>query len=404
MVARLGLGSAGGSRRCRRLGSQSMATFDLLDRCDDEELIRFFGVVTWERARDYVAQGRVLRVEGNDANPRITVVNGDVAGMGPLPYGVTATVTEDPSGVWIEARCTCPIVRMCKHAAAVLMAAREADSGPSSGHREWERRLSLVLDELDDRAESSVATTRPLALQVELTRPGGDRYSWDAGRPSRRGALRLRPLVRGARDNWVKAGVGWSDVPAMDRRPDIDARQAEVLAELLTAYRSASRSSYYGAESHLLLNSFGRALWPLLAEAHAVGVELVPSGVLRAVSVAAGALSLRLDVNGADTERAHLQVGVEHGEEWYAGDRLDVLGSEGHGVALWTATDDRWEVVLAPLSKPAGVQTRRWIAAGTSLPVPSTEVPDLVAEYLPRLQRHLPVVSSDESVRLAEPV
>src|SRR4051812_35694546 len=155
MVARLGLGSAGGAPRGRRVGSQSMATFDLLDRCDDEELIRFFGVVTWERARDYVAQGRVLRVEGNDANPRITVVNGDVAGMGPLPYGVTATVTEDPSGVWIEARCTCPIVRMCKHAAALLIAAREADSGPSSGHREWERRPRPVLRGPDQPGASS---------------------------------------------------------------------------------------------------------------------------------------------------------------------------------------------------------------------------------------------------------
>src|SRR4051794_32751255 len=408
MVARLGLGSAGGSRRCRRLGSQSMATFDLLDRCDDEELIRFFGVVTWERARDYVAQGRVLRVEGNDANPRITVVNGDVAGMGPLPYGVTATVTEDPSGVWIEARCTCPIVRMCKHAAAVLMAARDAaDTASSSGHREWERRLSLVLDELDDRAESSVAATRPLALQVELTRPGGNRYSWDAVRPTRRGALRLRPLVRGARDNWVKSGVGWSEVASLDRRSDIDARQAAVLVELLTSYRSATRSGYYGSESHLLLSSFGHSLWPLLADAQAVGLELVPAGVLRSVTVASEPLALRLDVNGADTERAHLQVGVEHDDEWYAGDVLDVLGADGHGVALWRSagsTDDRWAVVLGPLSKPAGVQTRRWIAAGTSLPVPSRELPDLVSDYLPRLQRHIPVVSSDESVQLAEPV
>ena len=392
-----------------------MATFDLLDRCDDEELIRFFGVVTWERARDYVAQGRVLRVHVNDANPRITVVDGEVAGMGPLPYGVTATVTDDPSGVWVEARCTCPIVRMCKHAAALLIAARDTDTGSdagsgtgsAAGHREWERRLSLVLDELDDRAELSVATTRPLALQVELTRAGGSRYSWDAARPTRRGALRLRPLVRGARDNWVKSGVAWSEVPSLDRRSDIDARQAAVLAELLTSYRSATRSGYYGSESHLLLSSFGRSLWALLAEAQAVGLELVPAGLLRAVTVVSEPLSLRLDVNGADTERAHLQVGVEHDGHWFTGEVLDVLGADGHGVALWRAagsTDDRWEVVLGALAKPAGVQTRRWIAAGTSLPVPGSEVPDLVADYLPRLQRHLPVVSSDESVRLAEPV
>jgi superfamily II DNA or RNA helicase len=106
---------------------------------------------------------------------------------------------------------------------------------------------------------------------------------------------------------------------------------------------------------------------------------------------------------------------VGHEGEWFSGERLEVLGTTGHGIALWDelsatggaggrAGGPGWEVTLARLAKPAGAQTRRLIAAGTTLPVPSSDLGDLVADYLPRLQRHLPVVSSDASVQLPEAV
>ena len=380
-----------------------MGIFDLYD---DEELSRSFGPVMLERGRDYVARGHVVSLEVNDSNPRIVLVSGQVRGSGGRTYGVTVTLAEDPSGLWVESRCTCPVVRHCKHAAALLLSAGRSEDG-RGGASDWERRLTLVLDELDDAAEATGHAKTPLGLQVELTSPRPSRFSWSSD-DGARGMLRVRPVQRGARDSWVKSRAAWSDVPYLDHRRDVEPAQAAVLAELLSAHRAANRQSYFGAESHLMLTSFGASLWPLLVEAASAGLDLVPAGALRSVRVAE-AVTLRLDVNGADAEQAHLQLGVSHEDDWFSGERLEVLGTTGHGVALWTRAGDAppgrdlWDLVLAPLTRPAGAQTRRVIAAGRSLPVPRAEVDDLVHDYLPRLQRHLPVVSSDHSVRLPEP-
>ncbi len=378
-----------------------MGIFDLYD---DEELARSFGSIVVDRGREYHARGHVLGLDVNDANPRITLVRGTVLGSGGRQYATTVTLAEDPSGTWMDAHCTCPVVRMCKHAAAVMLAAGEQQSGESSG-RDWERRLTLVLDELEEHAQAVASTKSPLGLQVELT---SGRRQWRADEPVGRGTLRLRPVRRGARDNWVRQGASWNDVPYLDRRTDADPAQAAVLAELLSAHRAANRQAYFGADAHLSLSTFGKGLWPLLRQAEAAGLTLVPAGELRRITVHPDPVALRIDVNGADTQQAHLGIGVDLDGEWFSGDALEVLGDTGHGVALWTELDDRpgaaaWDVVLAPLARPAGVQTRRLIAAGRSLPVPRGDLDTLVGDFLPRLQRHLPVVSTDESVRLPEP-
>jgi superfamily II DNA or RNA helicase len=376
----------------------------IFDLFDDEELARSFGSMTVDRGRDYLARGLVLSLDVNDTNPRITLVRGTVQGSGGRQYATTVTLAEDPSGTWVDAHCTCPVVRMCKHAAALMLAVALERSGDTAA-REWERRLTLVLDELEDAAQSTAAPKNPLGLQLELS-PG--RRQWRTGQPAARGVLRMRPVRRGARDKWVRQGASWNDVPYLDRRTDADPAQTAVLTELLSAHRAANRQAYFGADAHLTLATFGPGLWALLRQADEVGIELVPAGDLRRVAVAREPLALRLDVNGANTAQAHVGIGVEHQGEWFSGESLEVLGDTGHGVALWspvdsTGTSEAWEVVLAPLDRPAGLQTRRLIAAGHTLPVPRSDVDDLVGDLLPRLQRHLPVVSSDESVHLPEP-
>ena len=73
-------------------------------------------------------------------------------------------------------------------------------------------------------------------------------------------------------------------------------------------------------------------------------------------------------------------------------------------MALWLADDDAWAVTLAALTSPAGPEVRRLLQHGDSLVVPAGDRDDLVAEYLPRLQRHVPVVSTDGSVAMPEEV
>ena len=378
---------------------------------DDAELAYAFGAGTVERGRDYHRRGHVLEVDVNASNPRITLVHGRVLGSRSRDYATTVTVAEDPSGLWVESRCTCPVVRLCKHAAALLLAAEEQYAEEQANVPQWQRQLGLLLEELDEEALRATAPKSPLALQVEVA-PTAPARSWQSAeelhRP-RSGALRLRPVRQGARGSWVRSGVSWADVVHLDRRSDVDPAQAAVLAELLSSYRAANRA-YFGSESHLIVSSFGPALWPLLHEAARVGISLVPAGRLQGLAVAATPLSLQVDVNGADgadgdggdvgTATAHVQMGVRADGTWYTGDRVEVLGESGHGVALWDPVGDAWEVTLGPLTSPAGARTRRLLAAGQTLPVPRRHVDELVTEYLPRLQRHLPVRSSDASVEI----
>src|SRR5215213_1172142 len=384
---------------------------DTLAAYDDERLARDFGEPTLRRGREYAVTGRVTDLAVSEASS-ILVLQARVRGSGGRTYSTVVTLVDDRQEEYLTSRCSCPVAVLCKHGVAVVLHAR-ARSETGNQPRSWERRLARVLDELEDGAEAAAARRRPLALQLELTEGRSSaRHAWDTSRAARagtRGFLRLRPLQRGARGNWVKGDASWAHVSAMWGHDGWSAEQVALLNEILTGFRAANRQSYYGADQHLGLTGFGPALWSQLQRARALGVPLVPAGLLTDVTVAQEPVTLQLDVGaGGDPEGAavlgvaQVRIGVGHGEEFYAGDRLEVLGATGHGAALWTPQGRRWSVVLAPFATPIGPRTRRLLAEVETLTVPDQDLPDLVEEYLPRLQRHLPVVSSDGSVRVPE--
>ncbi len=174
---------------------------------------------------------------------------------------------------------------------------------------------------------------------------------------------------------------------------------------MLASYRAASRQTYVGSETYLTVAGFGPSWWSLLDRADQVGLALVAGPGVGSVRVHPEPVTLELDVNAAPGADAHVRLGVQAGGEWFSASELDVLGEAGHGVALWMPTDhpETWALTLAPLAVPAGPEVRRLLAAGDTMRIPVDDLDDLVAEYLPRLQRHLPVSSSDGSVVLPEP-
>ncbi len=388
---------------------------DLSLALEDDDLRRRYGTATFERARDYVRRGMVLGCSHVIDDDGDLDIRGTVAGSTSAPYFVSVSVGPSGEGVWVYASCSCPVGDGCKHAVALLLTVRAEQERENlargvPGSRRWERQLASVLDELDERATGRPATTKPLALQVELNRraaaSGYRAWAGQSGAPQR-GTLRIRPLQRGARDNWIKSGVSWQDLPYLNvRRGQVDPGQVEVLTELLAAYRAAARATYYGAESHLSLAAFGPSLWPLLDRVADAGIPLVPGAGIDDVLVRPGPVALTLDVNAAPERDAHLRLGVTVDGEWYGADAIDVLGNAGHGAALWSPSTrpGSWVLTLARLDRPAGPELRRLLAAGDSLVVPAGDRDDLVVEYLPRLSRHVPVLSSDGSVAVPEPV
>jgi superfamily II DNA or RNA helicase len=378
---------------------------DLSSLLSDEDLRRRYGTPTLDRAWDYVHRGKVLScVHELDGDGDLDI-RGTVSGSTSAPYAVHLSIGTESEGAWVFGRCTCPVREGCKHALALLITVREEHRkhAPDPGRR-WERQLSSLLDELDEHVErSTTRVEKPLALLVDLrspTRQNGYR-GWSEARTGR-GTLRMRPLQRGARDNWVRTGISWTDVPYLDRRGHLPA-QVAVLNDLLSAHRAATRVMYFGADAHLPLGSFGADEIRLLHRARDAGMPLVAGPGLSSVEVV-DPVTLQLDVNAGDGEDAQLRLGVTLDGEWYAADDLDVLGEGGHAVALWQADRDRWTVTLAQLTSPAGPEVRRLLKLGDSVVVPAADRADLVDDYLPRLQRHVPVMSSDGSVVVPAPV
>ncbi|MBA2465925.1 MAG: SWIM zinc finger family protein, partial [Nocardioidaceae bacterium] len=384
---------------------------DLTLMLDDADLRRRFGTVTLERAENYVATGQVLSVTHSVDGEGDLDVRGQVAGSTAVPYQTYVAVGLAERGLWVYSRCSCPVGDACKHALALLLTVRLEQEAASeqAGSRRWERQLAHVLDELDQRIDGDEQTVRPLALQIELKSSSpASRHRWEGDPRPQRGSLRVRPLQRGARDNWVKSGVSWQDVPYLATRRGSAPAQASVLGEMLAAYRAASRQTYFGSESHLPLGAFGPSLWSLLTRAADVGLVLVPGHGIDSIHVEPSPVAVELDVNTSASAEAHLRLGVRLGEDWYGAAELDVLGDGGeggHGVALWSPTDhpSAQALTLASLAGPVGPEVRRLLAVGESLVVPASDRADLLTDYLPRLQRHVSVTSSDGSVVLPEP-
>ncbi len=344
---------------------------DLTLLLDDADLRLRFGSATFDRAADYVRRGKVLACLHEPDEDGDLDVRGSVEGSGGEVYNTTVSVGHSDR-VWVYARCTCPVREGCKHALALLLTvrARQEEEHAGGPARHWERRLASVLDELDAVPDRPRDLT-PLALQVELNRRASTGYRWEQPSAPRRGTLRIRPVRRGARDNWVRTGISWTDVQhAVPGRRGFPPEQVGLLAEMLAAYRAAQRSLYFGgADTHLPLSAFGPTLWPLLHRCPETGLALVPGAGLTGVTVSPEPLSIQVDVNAAPDRRgtpaARRRGPARSGTR---SDRLDLLGEDGHGVALWRAGDrDDWAVTLAPLAKPAGPEVRRLLTTADDL-------------------------------------
>ncbi len=384
---------------------------DLTLLLEDTDLRLRFGSATYDRAVDYVARGKVLACRHETDDEGDLDIRGSVEGSAGEVYNCLVSVGHSGRGLWTYARCSCPVGEGCKHALALLLTVRAEQAeehAAGGGSRRWERQLSSVLDELDS-ASGPGRELKPLALQVELDQRSTSRARrpWAGDPGPRRAGLRLRPLQRGARDNWVRSGISWTDLQHLGARGrGFPPEQVALLSEMLAAYRAAQRNLYFGgADTHLPLASFGSSLWSMLARAGDAGLELVPGAGIESVVVLAEPVSIELDVNAAPQRDAHLRLGVRVEGEWYGADAVDVLGDTGHGVVLWAPGErDTWAVSLARLARPAGPEVRRLLSMSEELVVPAADRADLVAEYLPRLQRHVPVVSSDGSVAVPAPV
>lgn len=399
---------------------------DLLGAITDTDLARRVGFEALNRGRVYANAGRVGRVETSD-----DLVVAEVHGTGAHPYTVVLSTVPGPAGPGMPSqvamRCSCPVGGDCKHCVAVVLdlrhqRARHAGGTPEPEVAPWRTALDAFVSPPD-------AERLPLALQFELDGP--------------RVLLQLRSPGRSRA--WVRSDIDWQRLRYPTR--EFDARQRQALLALAdTAIGRAhpggpgswgGRGSWEHATS-LVLDRLGIGCWHWLREAVDAGVQLLaprglshvrlgPPGrlVVDAVTQPDGSVLLDTAVEvstglGATevqpalgrspdagvpqpASRPEPQPGSERGSE--SVERVvptadDLLGQPPIGLARVVGSG----LVLTPFEAVPDADLVALAVQHPRIEVPAGEVPDFLAEHLPRLRRRLPLRTERLDLPRAESV
>ncbi len=376
---------------------------ELSTTVDEAVLRRLVGPDLLAESRRLVADGRVSNATWHQPAGRafgqVTGVQGSRTAM------VKADLDAGGAITGLISHCTCNATRSCVHAVAVLLASvpggdtalAEAaatepvpavEAGPEPAA--WERSLAGVLPSAAGRAAGPASE---VALQFELTTQAGH------GRGAAvRTRIGLRPVLPGAKGNWIKSGIAWSTINYAGRgHSSRFAQQIRLLREILALYSSAGDYYSYGQATPFLDAAPSRRIWDLLAECVELGLPLVQPGK--------GNPPVQLHPRPAGST---LSVGRDPGglalrpEILVDGDPVDLssallLGEPAHGLAWWDDAARPIERVLrvAPLSTPVEAELRELLGQGPIL-VPADDAERFLHDYVPRLRQRLNVTASGD--------
>jgi superfamily II DNA or RNA helicase len=259
-------------------------------------------------------------------------------------------------------------------------------------------------------ATTTSMTSTPLGLQFELreqTPRTADRWRGPTAKPASTemepGAtyrLGVRPVIPGTSGNWVRTNVTWNSITHQMNRLALNAEQHRWFTEFAALYRATTRDVYTGADPDwIYLDDFhSPLLWPLLADATRLGIELV--GSKKDTSVTIGARStVRLDAASSDDRDLQLATILEIDGNRYPAETAGALGN--HGVYHFELSPQT-VFLLAPSPDPLSDEQRRLLKHPSTLVVPADDVEEFLAEFFPKLRRSVEVSSADESIEFPE--
>jgi superfamily II DNA or RNA helicase len=339
-----------------------------------------------------------------------------------------------------EGYCSCSKGTNCVHVAALVLAATDETLLPSGtvagtvarrSALPWEQSLDSLLATPQARTSapsSEVPANVPLAIELSLVQVTPEpvrypSYSTDNGRheppvedPIRKTKLQARLVQPGRLGGWVAGNLSWSRLDLMLLRDEFPEAHVRLLHELFALYRASSAaqhsSSYYygynsaghGDQKYLDLSACqSRQLWPVLEQAHALGLPLVYRGKQGTVPPP-GAAELCLDVTTDGTTL--LIAPIIKTSDGMDAVPLRFIGNEGHGVIYADrAQAGRGELArfrLARLAHPVPAQLQHLALADERLVIPEAGQAAFLSKYYPRLRRQATVTSSDGSFTAPE--
>lgn len=371
---------------------------------DEASLRRMVGNDTFLRGRDYARRGAVLNAQFvHDRGQAF----GQVLGSAGTPYTATAAVAKSPDGQLSSFRghCTCPVGVNCKHTVALVLAALPGvapdDDAAQAPQAPWERVLSDLVE-----CDTDVAHEPGVALQFDLVAPTAPP---SLVRRSAAPRIGLRPVLPGRKGGWVRTGISWSNISYLSySHRGIAPEHLRLLGEI-TAADSARSSAYHGSPSHTIyLESLGRRMWDLLAEARAAGLPLVHAGkATLPVTVHDDAACVLMDLSSSEMGlalRAEITVGAERPES----DASLLLGAPAHGIAWWHSQGEgssrpNGALRLAPFDRPVEPAVRQLLDHGQLL-VPRRDEDRFFRDYYPTLRQRVRMASGDGTIALPEPL
>lgn len=197
--------------------------------------------------------------------------------------------------------------------------------------------------------------------------------------------LAARPLVRGARDAWIRADATWETVRRSAGR--FDPAHVQWFAELFAlaqAFRTTGPFAPAG-DTVALDGVTSPLLWPHLDAAVELGIPIVSMNPQQSVRLAGEATArVALDAVGGGALRISADLTLE-------GDTVDATRARAigeSGLFVFELDRDPVPIVLAPVALPAPLPT---LLGTAGVDVPRTEADEFVAEVYPRLARRAPL-------------
>jgi len=383
---------------------------------------RLVGPEIFRQGRDLVEAGRVTGARWHAASGRaFGQVN---ASLGPHTAMVMTERGSDGAVIALSSHCTCPAEQQCVHATAVLLAAlvkteepgtelvkpgragrpkrtvfpTAAPKTPPPTHASWEHSLGALLPPARRPADLKPPV---VALQFELTTQAGPRGVLQT-------RIGLRPVLPGARGNWIRTGISWQNLGYIRYgQSEGTARQVRLLREIFTLYSSAGGFYAYGQGTPYLEAAPSRRIWDLLAEAQELGIPLVQYGkgdppVTLHTATARAALTVGRGAGGLDVTPQIVAPfsGTAPGDEYLDLRSALLLGDPVHGVAWWREGAVA-ALQIAPLRGSIDATFTKLLTNGP-VQVPAEDEDRFLRDYFPRLRQRLDVTSSDDSVELPQ--
>jgi superfamily II DNA or RNA helicase len=342
-----------------------------------------------------------------------------------------------------QGNCSCARGTNCVHVAALVLAATDetllpaTTTGGATARRSslpWEQSLGSLLAIPDTAAPAppgDAPTMAPLAVELSLAQntPETIRYagyrSYGNSRETatddatRKLKLQARLVQPGRLGSWVAGNLSWNRLEYLTLRDEFPAPHVRLLHELLALYRATSaQHSYYGGYSHggyggeqryLDLSACeSHQLWPVLEQAHAIGLPFVYRGKQGTVPPP-GTAELCLDVT-SDGSTLLIAPVIKTSD---GGDAVPLrfIGSDGHGVVYTSQAPaggmkggnaEHARFQLARLTHPVPAQIQYLALADERLVVPESGQGAFLSKFYPRLRRMATVTSSDGSFTAPE--